>query len=134
VDPLLLGADRLEEALRLRPLEDLARRRVDVAVAPSISDSSRKPRPTSDSVSRRFAFVSAFITALASASPDRPLIVTTPVASSSRPGLVAAAGVDRQQPELVVLLARIVVTLTPLIFRSWSVASFRAYIVSLPLR
>ena len=50
----------------------------------STSLSSSIPRPTNDSVKRRFAFVTAFIFASARVCPWAPVRQTTPMSESSR--------------------------------------------------
>ena len=77
----LLGVSRLRE--------------VDSQAAPgivSISVSSNMPMPQIESVTRRLAFVSAFISAFANCSPLRFPMATAPMDSSVRPvGVVACA-------------------------------------------
>ena len=56
----------------------------------STSVSSSIPRPQSDNVTRRLAFVTAFMTALPK-SPRMSFLLTTPVSASVRPSDVRAS-------------------------------------------
>jgi hypothetical protein len=66
---------------------------------PSSSDSSTQPSPTIESVTRRFAFVSALMQAFPRSSPFSPATATAPVASSTLPsGAVARARTTYRSP------------------------------------
>ena len=72
----------------------------------STSVSSRKPKPEIDSVTLRFALVTAFIIALAANSPTRFLMLTAPNIRIIAAGLVACADGDNSQSVVRCFLAK----------------------------